>query len=87
MIAMPIGLCIQWAQSKKINKIYLGSTLLVIILGTATLFFKNPTFLYWKPTVLNWLIALVFLGSQWVGKEPIIKSPEKKLTEKKSVAN
>lgn len=73
MIAMPIGLCLQWAHSKKINKIYLGSTLLVLILGTATIFFKNPTFLYWKPTVLNWLIAIVFLASQYIGKEPIIK--------------
>ena len=73
MIAMPIGLCLQWAHSKKVNKIYLGSTLLVLILGTATIFFKNPTFLYWKPTVLNWLIAIVFLASQWIGKEPIIK--------------
>jgi intracellular septation protein len=43
------------------------------VLGAATIFFKNPTFLYWKPTVLNWLIALVFLGSQFIGEEPIIK--------------
>jgi intracellular septation protein len=83
MIAMPIGLCIQWAQSRKINKIYLGSTLLVIVLGAATLFFKNPTFLYWKPTVLNWLIALVFFGSQWIGKEPIIKRMLKQAAELK----
>jgi intracellular septation protein len=80
---MPIGLCIQWAQSRKINKIYLGSTLLVIVLGAATLFFKNPTFLYWKPTVLNWLIALVFFGSQWIGKEPIIKRMLKQAAELK----
>ena len=43
MIAMPVGFLIQWALTKKINKIYLGSTLLVIILGTATIIFKNPT--------------------------------------------
>jgi|TARA_B100001059_G_scaffold220792_1_gene243150 intracellular septation protein len=73
MVAMPIGFLMQWIVTKKINKIYLGSTLLVIVLGAATIFFKNPTFLYWKPTVLNWLIALVFLGSQFIGEEPIIK--------------
>lgn len=73
MVAMPIGFFMQWVVTKKINKIYLGSTLLVIVLGAATIFFKNPTFLYWKPTVLNWLIALVFLGSQFIGEEPIIK--------------
>ena len=73
MVAMPIGFLMQWIVTKKINKIYLGSTLLVVVLGAATIFFKNPTFLYWKPTVLNWLIALVFLGSQFIGEEPIIK--------------
>jgi intracellular septation protein len=26
---------------------------------------------YWKPTVLNWAIAVVFLGSQWIGKKTI----------------
>ena len=55
----------------------------MIVLGAATLFFKNPTFLYWKPTVLNWLIALVFFGSQWIGKEPIIKRMLKQAAELK----
>jgi intracellular septation protein len=46
---------------------------LVLILGGITLAFRNPTFLYWKPTVLNWATAMVFLGSQWIGDAPIVK--------------
>jgi intracellular septation protein len=45
----------------------------VLVLGGATLMFRNPTFLYWKPTVLNWLIAIVFLGSQWIGDKTIVQ--------------
>ena len=73
MIAMPIGFITQTIITKSINKIYLGSTVLVLFLGSATLFFKNPIFLYWKPTVLNWLIALIFLGSHFIGKSTIIE--------------
>ena len=50
-----------------------NDTCIILILGGATLFFRNPTFLYWKPTALNWLIALIFYGSHWVGKKTIIE--------------
>ena len=71
MAVMPVVLVLQWLMTRKINKIYVASTVLVLVLGGATLAFRNPTFLYWKPTVLNWLIAAVFLGSQWIGDKTI----------------
>jgi len=73
MAVMPVVLVLQWLLTKKINKIYAASTVLVLVLGGATLAFRNPTFLYWKPTVLNWLIAIVFLGSQWIGEKTIVQ--------------
>jgi len=73
MVVMPIVLLLQWVTTRKLNKIYLASTALVLVLGTATLFYRNATFLYWKPTVLNWAIAAVFLGSQWIGDKTIVQ--------------
>ena len=73
MITMPIVFVAQWAITRKINKIFLASTVLVEMLGGLTLAFQNPLFLYWKPTVLNWIIALVFLASQYVGDKPIVQ--------------
>ena len=73
MAVMPIVLIVQWLINRKVNKIYLASTVLVLILGGITLAFRNPTFLYWKPTVLNWAIAIAFLGSQWIGDKPMVK--------------
>lgn len=72
MVVMPIVLALQWLLTKKLNRIYAASTVLVLVLGGFTLAFRNPTFLYWKPTVLNWAIALVFLGSHWIGDKPIV---------------
>jgi intracellular septation protein len=73
MVVMPIILLVQWVRTRKLNKIYLASTVLVLLLGSATLFYRNATFLYWKPTVLNWAIAAVFLGSQWIGDKTIVQ--------------
>jgi intracellular septation protein len=70
---MPIVFVLQWLITREINKIYAASTALVLVLGTATLLLRNPLFLYWKPTVLNWAIALVFLGSQFIGERPIVE--------------
>lgn len=71
MAVMPVVLLVQWITTRKLNKIYLASTILVLLLGSATLFYRNATFLYWKPTVLNWAIAAVFLGSHWLGEKTI----------------
>lgn len=73
MAVMPAILLLQWVVAKKLNRIYAASTVLVLVLGTLTLAFRNPTFLYWKPTVLNWAIAIVFLGSHWIGDKPIVQ--------------
>jgi intracellular septation protein len=73
MVVMPVVLVVQWAITRKLNRIYAASTVLVIVLGGFTIAFRNPTFLYWKPTALNWAIALVFLGSQWIGEKTIVQ--------------
>ncbi len=81
MVVMPIVMLLQWLLTKKVNKIYAVSTVLVLVLGGVTIAFRNPTFLYWKPTVLNWLIAIVFLGSQWIGEKPIVQRMLEKAAE------
>lgn len=73
MVAMPIGLAIKWFLTRKLDRMYLGSTVALIVFGALALYFRNPYFLFWKPTVLNWVVAAVFLGSQWVGSKPIVQ--------------
>lgn len=36
----------------------------IVVFGSATLFFQNDAFIKWKPTVLYWLFAAVLVGSQ-----------------------
>lgn len=60
-------------RTRKIEKMYLVTLALVVLLGGATIIFKNQSFIQWKPTVVNWLFALVFLGSQFIGEKNILQ--------------
>lgn len=37
---------------------------LLVVFGGLTLALRDPTFIKWKPTVVNWLFAVAFLASQ-----------------------
>lgn len=60
-------------RHQRYEKLHLISLGLILVLGSATLFFHNPWFIKWKPTGIYWLSALVFLGSSFIGKKPIIQ--------------
>ena len=73
MVAMPIGLVVKYLRTHKFDKMYFWSTVLLLVAGTLTLYFRNPMFLYWKPTVFYWAVAVAFLGSFWVGDKPLVQ--------------
>lgn len=62
-----------WIRTRKVETMHLVSLVLILVFGGATWFLRDPTFIKWKPTVLNWLFGLVFLGSQFVGDKPVIQ--------------
>lgn len=55
------------------EKIHLISLAMIVVLGGATLIFHNPWFIKWKPTAIYWLSSVVFLGSSYFGKKPVIQ--------------
>lgn len=73
MVAMPIGFVIKYVKTKKVDKMYLWSTVFLIVFGAATFYFRNPQFLYWKPTAFYWVVGVAFLVSTWVGEKPLVK--------------
>ena len=58
---------------RKVEKMPLITLALLVVFGGATLALKDPVFIQWKPTAINWLFALVFLGSHLVGDKPLIQ--------------
>ncbi|WP_426417037.1 septation protein A [Aestuariirhabdus sp. LZHN29] len=62
----------RWATGK-IEKMHLVTLVLVVALGGATVLFGDKSFIQWKPTIVNWLFAVVFLGSQFIGNKNLIQ--------------
>ena len=58
---------------RKVEKMPLITLALLIVFGGATLALKDPVFIQWKPTVINWMFALVFLASHPIGEKPLIQ--------------
>lgn len=52
-------------KTGKTETMHLVTLALVVLLGGATVILQNKEFIMWKPTVVNWLFAVAFLGSQW----------------------
>ena len=73
MIAMPIGLFVKYARTRVLDKMYFWSTVFLLIAGGLTLYFRNPLFLYWKPTVFYWVVAIAFLASQFVSDTTLVQ--------------
>lgn len=66
-----VGFC--WYKFRRIEHLLLITLLLIVVLGGATLFLHNTLFFQWKPTIVNWLFAITFLGSQFIGHKPVIQ--------------
>jgi intracellular septation protein len=69
--AMALQIGYQWVRHRKVNNMLLISGLLVAALGGVTLALRNPLFIQWKPTIVNWLFAAAFLGSQMFGAKTL----------------
>lgn len=58
---------------KKVEKMPIITLVLLLVFGGATLLLKDPLFIQWKPTAINWLFGLVFLGSQVIGDKTLVQ--------------
>lgn len=59
---------------RKVDTMLWVTFALVTVLGGATVWFHNPTFIKWKPSALYWAMALGFWASQTLFGKNILKS-------------
>ena len=55
----------------KFDKKQLIILAILVVFGGMTLYFHNPIFIKWKPTVVFWMLGIVFFISHFFGKEPL----------------
>ena len=73
MIAMSIQVAGLYIIKRKVEKTHIFTLLAILILGGLTLALQDARFIKWKPTIVNWILAGVFFGSQYVGEKSIVQ--------------
>ncbi len=62
-----------WLKHRSVPKMHLITLGLLLFFGGLTLILRDPLFIKWKPTVVNWLFAVAFFGSQFIGERPLVE--------------
>jgi intracellular septation protein len=81
MIAVVVQVIATWILTRTVKKMLLASAALVVGLGAISLLLQNDLIFKWKPTVLNWLFAAIFFGSQFIGDKTIVQRVLQSATE------
>ena len=68
-----IQLAFDYTRRRQVEKIHLYTFLVLLVFGGITIFLEDPVYIKWKPTVVNWLFAAVFLGSHLLAKETLLE--------------
>jgi intracellular septation protein len=71
--ATVLQVILTWFLTHELEKRLLWLLAAVSIFGGATLVFRDQTFIFWKPTVFNWALALVFGGSHFFGERNLME--------------
>ena len=69
------GVQITWLLSsrRKVDLMLWVTFALVVVLGGATIWFHNPTFIKWKPSALYWAMGLAFWVSQAIFRKNLLQ--------------
>jgi len=62
-----------WYKHRRFENMQLIGLALIAVFGGVTLLLHDEIFIKWKPTVLNWLLAAAFLGSQFIGGKNFVQ--------------
>lgn len=68
-----LQVAVTWLRQRKVEKMHIVVLVLAIVFGGATIYFREPAYLVWKVTLANWLFAVAFLTSHFIGESPLVK--------------
>lgn len=71
-------------RKKQFDRQQVITLIVFVVFGGMTLYFHNPIFVKWKPTIIYWIFAIILFLSHFVGKKPIIQRMLEKMLEEKA---
>jgi len=73
VLATCVQVAITWLRKRKVENMHIVVLVLALVFGGATIYFREPAYLIWKVTLANWLFAVAFLASHFIGHSPLVK--------------
>lgn len=67
ILATIVQNALYFAMHRRFEKMHLITLGILLVFGTLTLFLKDPIFIKWKVSIINWGFALAFLLSEYIG--------------------
>ena len=64
---------LHWVIDGKPKKSNLITLFAFLLFGGITIFLRDPVFIKWKPTLVNAIFAVIFLGSTMLGNKPLVQ--------------
>ncbi len=83
MVSTTIQVVLSVLIRKKWDKQQLITLAVFLIFGSMTLYFHNPLFIKWKPTVIFWIFSLVLILSHCIGQKTLIQRMMSHIIEEK----
>lgn len=74
IVATLLQIGVIYARGKKPDMMLWITFVLVVVLGGATVWFHNATFIKWKPSVLYWAMGLAFWISQTLFRKNLLQA-------------
>lgn len=73
IVATLLQVIITRAISGKWDRKQLITLAVFLLFGGMTLYFHNPIFIKWKPTIVFWIFAVIILASQLFTQKPLMQ--------------
>lgn len=68
---------------KRLDKKQLITLIVFVLFGGMTLYFHNPIFVKWKPTIIFWIFGVILFLTQFIGNKPLAQRMLEKILEEK----
>lgn len=71
ILASGAQITLSWMRHRRVETLPLITLGLLVVLGGLTIALRDPLFIMWKPTLVDWLFASAFLVTQFIGQRTL----------------
>ena len=74
IVASVVQVAVFWWKYRRFESLHLLTLFFVVVLGGATLWLQDEASIKWKPTAVNWIFAVIFIASHFIGEgKPLLE--------------